>query len=171
MNEFIKDFLPVFMITFMLSLFLWNEYRKKNLSIHRKNKKFESVNNKFYLMFIAAFLITLLYSFAPDIYQYLLPIEVLDQPLINVTGIQILKASLIWIIIYQFKLTSLWKLFFKKDIEEDENYLHAYSDKVLMAGLVLMFLGLFITISSFAAIVIFILAFMEYNKYFLTGKK
>ena len=170
MNEFIKNFLPAFMIIFLMCLFLWNEYRKKSLTIPKKNNKCEGVNSKFYFMFIIAFFITLLYSFAPDIYQYLLPIEELDQPLINVTGIQILKASLMWVIIYQFKVTSLWKLFFKNNIEKDENYLHTYSDKVLMGGLLLMFFGLFITISSLAAIILFVLSIIQYNKHFLSGK-
>lgn len=171
MNEFIKDFLPIFMIAFMACLFLWNEFRKKKLAINKGSKILERVNYKFYLMFMGALLIAFLYSFAPDLYQYLLPIEDLDHPFINFTGIQILKASLIWIIIYQFKLTSLWTIFFRNRVDEDEDNLHVYSHKVLMGGLVLMFLGLFVTISSFAAILLVTLAFMEYNKYFLSEEK
>lgn len=176
-QDSLRLFLPSFMLTFLGIIFIWEIVRKsKNSSqkiIFNDNRLLKKISHidflyKLFLIFLSIAGIS--FAYLPEYYNFLLPIEPLDHPLINGIGILMLKISMIWIIIAQvFIDKELFKL--KEKITDiNTTKLFFYSQRALMSGLLLLFISFFVTISSVVSILICIIAYILYRIYFGNAK-
>lgn len=120
------------------------------------------LNVRFYLLLFTGSCTAGLYVFAPDEYARLaLPIDPLDDPLINSTGVVILELSLMWGVGVQLALTKTlnWDLKMSRQAPSqhkqwlyDTWFLHA--NMLSSASIVVLLIGLFVTISSIAALIL-----------------
>jgi hypothetical protein len=104
------------------------------------------------------------YAYFPDYYYVTGPIVWLDIPLVNTIGVLVLKCSLIWIVMAQFNIERSIALINSGVEQASFNKLLNYSQKLILTGFLIMFLGLFITISSVVAILIFLAAVVLFDR-------
>jgi len=155
----IEMFLPAFMIVFFASVEVWTFLqRRKKVRILKANselgRKMRTVENAFRLMYGVLILITIVYAYFPDYYSMFSPIESLDHPMINAAGILILKLSLAWVVVAQLTINR-WTYRINTGIDEwSYHRLLLYSEKLILSGMLMMFFGFFITISSLVAIIV-----------------
>ena len=163
MNNWLEIFIPIFVVTFSIIYIAWNFVRNKKLRNNILVKIFSEVEithlfkeNKITLsLLFLGTLVAVIYGMHPPTYNFLLPIEVLDRPGINYTGLFILKLSIMFLVIVniQCDLKILDKL--------QKNNIGPFVSPVnliLTASITFMLIGLFITISSIGTLLIAIFA-------------
>jgi len=171
-QDSLKLFLPSFMILSLGIVFLWGLIRRRKAELRqiafksdRILKNIIRIDRIYKIFLLIMTVICFLFSYLPDYYNLFLPIKQLDIPIINGIGILMLKLSLIWIIVAQLFIDK--ELFeIRENITElNKAKLFIYSQKVLMSGLLMLFISFFVTISSIAAIVICIMAYLSYKMF------
>lgn len=177
MDENLRIYIPALMLVAMLILLFW-KYVRQAIPIRVPNPNIEKLTNYnrlrrlggyYWILFCAFLFITLIYTLTPELYSYLLPIERLDHPLINEVGLIVMKLSLVWILIAQIQLDrELYKYSRKIDNLEAMELVH-FSEKTLLSGILLLFLGFLITITSITGIFLVISGFILYFKNFRFG--
>lgn len=168
-REILEIFLPAFMIVFFGLLSLWAKFRKRpkaELLISKTvvYKKVLVIDTVFKIMLISLVLIVFIYTYFPEYYIVFAPIDFLDHPIINTIGVLILKVSLAWLVIAQLTIDKS-AFMIKSGIEVwNHNRLILYSEKLLLSGMLIMFFGFFVTISSVVSIVICSIGFVLFDK-------
>jgi len=173
----LQIYIPALMLVAMLILLFW-KYVRQAIPIRVPHPNVEKLTNYnslkrlggyFCILFIAFLLITIIYTLAPELYSYLLPIERLNHPFINEIGLIVMKLSLVWILIAQIQLDrELYKYSRKIDNLEAMELIH-FSEKTLLSGILLLFLGFLITITSITGIFLVLISFVLYFKNFRFG--
>lgn len=174
--EQLRTFLPAFITVFIMALTLWTcMTKRKNGRIigpsikHRKEfKKIKRIETTFKILLAVFSGIIILYSLFPEYYKaFVGPIEALDHPFVNNMGVLILKISLASLVVAQLNID---RTIFKINQGLDEwHYLKllSYSEKILLFSLLMMFIGVFVTISSLLSVVLCLFAagvFLQLHK-------
>jgi hypothetical protein len=166
----IKIFLPAFMIVFFGTIALWAYVRKnKSIKFSTSLKKqikpeLKLVDLFFKILLIISIALAVVYAYFPQYYYLAGPIAWLDNPVINFIGILVLKTSLVWIVMAQFNIERSIALLNSGFEQGNFSELLNYSQKLILTGVLIMFLGLFITISSVVAILICISAALLFDR-------
>ncbi|HET8964376.1 MAG TPA: hypothetical protein VFM99_10775 [Chitinophagales bacterium] len=163
MSDWLEIFIPAFAVLFATIYIAWNFFRRKKLNNNILVNVFSEIKlsnlfreNKLTLILLfSGTVAALIYGLHPSTYKFLFPIEILDRPLINYTGLLILKLSLmlLFIVNIQCDLNILDKL--------HANSFESFAlriNKLLTASVTFMLIGLFVTISSIGTLVIAIFA-------------
>lgn len=166
----LQIFLPAFMVVFFGIVSLWSHFRKRKpirLNQDYKNRitrEVRLVDGFFKILLLLSIVVALVYAYFPEYYYVTGPIAWLDIPLVNTIGVLILKCSLIWIVMAQFNIERSIALINSGVEQASFNKLLNYSQKLILTGFLIMFLGLFITISSVVAILIFLAAVVLFDR-------
>jgi hypothetical protein len=168
-TTFLQSFIPAFCIVFLGIVSLWAHHRKrrllpKNAGPFVISEKIKRLDYVFKILLLATIAIGFVYGFLPEYYYMMIPIDPLDHPLINTIGILTLKASLVWTIWAQLNIDhTLFKI--RIGIEDwSFQQIVSYSQKSLLSGILLMFVGFCVTISSVAAIFLCVIAVFLFEK-------
>ncbi|MEO6732906.1 MAG: hypothetical protein ABIN01_16905 [Ferruginibacter sp.] len=116
MNSFLKYYLPSFLLVYLVATFIL-----PSISVYRKTGinpvSFGNSDNAhdyigFIMKVLTGLLIiaVLLYSFSNRAYQYLSPIIYLQAEWIKYTGLFLMHASLIWIVVAQYQMKQSWRI-------------------------------------------------------------
>src|SRR5690606_34568098 len=97
---------------------------------------------------------TLVYSLVPEYYYIFFPLDTFHHPVINIMGLLIMKIAIIWIVIAQVHIDKeLYK--YSRNIESlSAIELVRYSERMLLAGKLVLFIGLFITITNIISLIL-----------------
>jgi hypothetical protein len=152
-------FLPAFMVSIVCLLFFWTFFRKsRRLRIvptaGNVVRRVSTVKTAFLMLLSLAVSLALLYAYLPEYYDLMIPIELLDHPLVNAAGILILQVSFVWLVVAQLNID---RVIFQINSGLDEwsyQRLTLYSHRLLLSGLLILFIGVFVTISSVGTIAI-----------------
>lgn len=171
-TEILRIYLPAFMMVFLIVVYAWSHFRRGQLSVTRQridgriSDEIKIVNGNFRILFVAALALSALYAFLPQHYHFTGPIELMDQPVINVMGLLILNASLVWIVVAQFNVEKTVGMLLSGLELDQKQKLVDNSQRLMLTGMFIMFLGLFITISSAASILICLVAVTQFARLF-----
>jgi hypothetical protein len=157
------------MIVFFGLVCCWAHFRKRQkvrLLISKTGiyRKVQVIDTVFKIMLISLMLIVFIYTYFPEYYNVFAPIDFLDHPVINTTGVLILKISLAWIVIAQLTID---KSVLRINMGIDEwsyNKLILYSEKLLLSGMLVMFFGFFVTISSVVSVIISLISLVMFER-------
>jgi hypothetical protein len=169
-NTMLQIFLPAFMIVFVGTISVWSHIRKNKsvqlTSTHRKIIKTElrMIDLFFKILLLFSGSLAIVYAYFPEYYYLAGPIDWLDIPIVNTIGVLILKISLIWIVLAQFNIEKTIALFNSGVESGSFHKLLSYSQKLILTGMLIMFFGFFVTISSIVAIFIFITATLLFDR-------
>lgn len=170
-EDVLKLYLPAFIIVFIWVALLWRSFTR--FSGICKNLKSRHINSysrlkRIYIVYrciiIVFFVMIVVFSFLPGLYKWLFPIQPLNNPVINLTGFLILKVALVWVVVAQMMLDKeLYK--YSRDIESLSamEMVHV-NEKILLKGFIVMFIGMFVTLSNLLAVVLVLIALIIYFK-------
>jgi hypothetical protein len=175
MNDSLLTTLPFWMASFLLLLYPWRIWRQRRLAnarvpIPQRAALVTLQKLDWWLtgMLVLAAGIVFLFSYLPQYYRFTLPIDSLDVPLINNFGLVMLRFALFWVVVAQFKIENALRqglLFHRSDPSFYEAWLKQ-TIKLLSGGVVVMLVGLFVTISSVAMVVLSLIGIGLYQKHF-----
>lgn len=166
----LQIFLPAFMIVFLGTVTIWSRLRKRKtirLSYALKSAittEIKLVDLTFKMLLLFGVTVAVVYAYFPEYYYITGPIAWLDIPIVNTIGVLILKCSLIWVVMAQFNIERSIALANSGVDEVKHARLINYSQKLILTGFLIMFLGLFITISSVLAVIIFLAALILFER-------
>lgn len=166
MSDWLEIFIPAFAVSFAAIYIAWNFFRRKKLNNNILVNIFSEIKlsnlfreNKWTLILLfSGTLIAVIYGVHPATYHFFFPIEALDRPLINYTGLFILKLSMMFLFIINIQCD----LSMVAKIEQSSFLPFALRvNKMLTVSVAFMLIGLFVTISSIGTMMIAIAAFLH----------
>jgi len=173
----LQIYIPAYMILAALLIILWQQFRK----VRRVSEKSVDIGKRieynrlkrgsiyFWLTFFVFGVMTIVYSFAPEFYYVFLPLDMFHHQLINITGLLIMKIAIVWIVIAQILIDKeLYK--YSRNIESlSAKELVRYSHRMLLTGVLVLFVGFFVTITNIISTVLVGLCVVIYLKQIFTN--
>jgi|GEM_PF-3157852 len=175
----LRYFLPVFMCFVLGVIYLWNRVRRRHITQAEIRNPYTShrvylvhrICRYLNLLLVLAAGVVGLYAFTPEYYRFVaFPIDSLDDPLINTTGLYILRMAFIWLIVVQMMLDRLLvDYILQAEVLPNRGRTalferwYLYSKRMLSAGIAITLIGLFVTISSAASVLLVLLCLFMFQ--------
>lgn len=177
-NYRLQVYLLAFMTVITLVILFWNKLRVGRFSIKevarpeliREYRLLKRISSYYWLIFSCFGIMTVVYAGLPQFYYLFLPLEAFDIPVINTVGLLLLGISLVWIIIAQIQIDKeLYRL--SRNIERLEAMeMVRFSERLLISGMFILFLGFSTTITNLTGIVLVIISGIIYLRQFNSNK-
>jgi len=157
----LQMYLMACMVVTMAVLLFWGSFRKRlklnsyeSPDILINYKRLKRVGVIFWIIFSLFGIMIAIYANVPEMYFLFLPMDIFHHPLINTIGLLITKLAIAWIIVAQLHIDKeLFK--YSRDIESLSTMeLVSYSEGMLLSGMLVFFLGVFITITNVVGMVL-----------------
>lgn len=172
-DPILQTYLFAFMLIATWLIIFWKYFRKimgntQTLYTERvlSYNRMKRISYYFRIIFFLFIVMILVYTVLPDFYYLFMPIERLDHPIINFTGLLILKIAIVWIVFAQIHIDKeLYK--YSRNIESLSTMeLIRYSEKMLSIGILLLFIGFCTTITNIFGLLLVTISFFNYHKTF-----
>lgn len=173
----LQMYLPAFMLVATWLIVFWKQFRKVTRITETSTdtekileyNRLKRVSLFFWVIFSVFGVMTVIYSLAPEFYYVFLPLDKFHHPLINVMGLLIMKIAIVWIVIAQIHIDKeLYK--YSRNIESlSVMELVRYSERMLLTGMLVLFIGFFTTITNIIGLVLVALGVAIYLKMFFTN--
>jgi len=173
----LQMYLPAFMLVATWLIIFWKQFRKVTRisdpaatnEIILEYNRLKRVSGYFWIIFSLFGVMTVFYSLVPEFYYVFLPLDKFHHPLINVMGLLIMKIAIVWIVIAQVHIDKeLFK--YSRNIESlSAMELVRYSERMLLTGMLVLFIGFFTTITNFIGLLLVGLGLAIYLKMFFTN--
>ncbi|MEQ6167174.1 hypothetical protein AAOE16_08265 [Ekhidna sp. MALMAid0563] len=172
-DPLLQIYLMACMVVAMAILVFWGQFRKRlKLSAHESPdklinyKRIKRVSSVFWIIFSLFGIMIIIYCVAPDLYFLFVPLDAFHHPLINNIGLLITKLAIAWIIVAQIHIDKeLFK--YSRDIESlSAMELVSYSEGMLLSGMLVLFLGIFTTITNVVGVILTVIGVL----FFVKGK-
>ena len=126
----------------------------------------QRVSSIFWIIFSLFGMMIIVYAILPNLHFLFLPLDTFHHPLINSIGLLILKVAIVWIVVAQLTIDKeVYK--YSRDIESlSAMELLRYSEKMLSSGMLVLFIGVFVTITNIVGIILGLVAFIFFVKTF-----
>lgn len=176
-DPILQMYLPAFMLVATWLIIFWKQFRKvtrisdptaNNEKILEYNR-LKRVSLFFWIIFSVFGIMTIIYSVVPEFYYVFIPLDTFHHPLINVMGLLIMKIAIVWIVIAQVHIDKeLFK--YSRNIESlSAMELVRYSERMLLTGMLVLFIGFFTTITNIIGLILVALGVAIYLKMFFTN--
>lgn len=135
---------------------------KNPLVLPQDDSAYGLIGLYFKLTLILLFLYTLLFAFAPTLYDKFLPIEALDTVVTKGIGILLLAFALVWTIIAQAHMKNSWRIGIDTETRTElvTTGLFGISRNPIFFGMIVSLLGLFLTTPNALTGLFLILAYI-----------
>ena len=156
MESFLKIYLPVYLVFYITTIFIWPSYRTfKQTGINPVT--FGKSNNAHdYIGFIMKMLIALLFiavicfSVLGEHYKYLLPIWYLEKGEVQISGLILIHIALVWIFIAQRQMNNSWRIGIDEKNKTDlvTGGVFKISRNPIFLGMIISVMGLFLILPN-----------------------
>ena len=153
MNEFLRFFLPTYLIVYFgiafvaKSIIVGKRIGKNPLVFPKDDTAYGLIGFYFKLTLLLIFVYVLLFAFIPTLYDKFLPIQQLDTLTIKYVGLGLLGFALIWTIIAQGHMKNSWRIGIDTETKTEliTTGLFQFSRNPIYFGMTISLLGLFLT--------------------------
>ncbi|UXP31139.1 hypothetical protein N6H18_12350 [Reichenbachiella agarivorans] len=170
----LQMFLLAFMVVTTWMMVFWAQFRKlisikveaKNIEEIARYNRLKRISGWYWLIFSVFGVMTVIYAVAPDFYFLFMPLDMFHHPVINTMGLLILKISIVWIVIAQLDIDKeLYK--YSRNINSlSAMELVNYTERKLLTGMLVLFVGYFITITNLIGLLLVIVSFVVHANVF-----
>lgn len=170
----LQMYIPAFMLVASWLIIFWKQFRKvtriydSNPTSHKivEYDRLRRVSGFYWIIFSLFGLMTIVYTIFPELYFVFLPLDKFHHPLINQIGLLLMKIAIVWIVIAQIHIDKeLYK--YSRDIESlSAMELVHYSEKMLLTGILVLFVGFFTTITNIIGLILVVIGVTIYLKMF-----
>lgn len=172
-------YLPAFMVVATWLIIFWNQFRRlKAFTMTSGTKeriieynRLRRVSSIFWLIFSIFGIMTIIYSVVPELYFVFLPLDKFHHPSINLMGLLIILLAIVWILMAQINIDKeLYK--FSRNIESLSamELLH-YSERMLLSGMLVLFIGFFTTITNIIGLLLIALGGVIYLRMLIANSQ
>ena len=156
-DPLLQMYLMACIVVAMAILLFWNQFRRK-LKLNGVGtgtpeefinyRRIKRVSKAYWVIFLSFCLMVVIYAVVPELYFVFLPMDLFHHPMINTVGLLVTKLSIAWIVVAQVHID---KELFKHSRDIDSltaMELVWYSEEMLLSGMLVLFVGIFITITN-----------------------
>ena len=166
--NFYQIFLPIASLLYLLLVFvlrsfiLWKQTGVNPLVFGNTDKAHDYIGRVYKVMVLGTWISITLFSFFPDQYPFLLPIEYLESAKLKFAGLILLFVSFLWTTIGQYQMSGSWRIGI--DYEETtklvSNGLFKYSRNPIFLGVLISYLGTFLIIPNILSFSMMLVTFV-----------
>lgn len=168
MSEFLRYFLPIFLLVYFAVAFVLPTYRvwKRTgvnpVTFRGADTAHDYIGKLFKIVMLILTLTVITYAFAPNFYQYLLPIFWLENRIIQYIGIGLLLLSLGWTILAQIQMGNSWRIGIDEEKETAlvQTGLFGFSRNPIFLGMQITLLAFFLAAPNALTLLISVLGFV-----------
>ncbi|SMD31809.1 Phospholipid methyltransferase [Reichenbachiella faecimaris] len=154
--NFYQIFLPIATLVYLLLVFvlrsviLWKQTGVNPFVFGKTDKAHGYIGRVYKLMVLGTWMSIGCYSFFPDQYQYLIPIDYLESDPLRVSGLILLVLSFLWTSISQYQMSKSWRIGidYNEKTELINHGLFNYSRNPIFLGVLISYLGTFLIIPN-----------------------
>ncbi len=166
--NFYQIFLPIATLLYLLLVFvlrsviLWKQTGVNPFVFGNTEKAHDYIGRVYKVMVLFTWISIGYYSFFPNWYQYLMPIDYLEFEGLQITGLVLLIISFLWTSIAQYQMSSSWRIGidYNETTELISNGLFKYSRNPIFLGVLISYLGTFLIIPNILSFSILIVTFV-----------
>lgn len=173
-DPILQMYIPAFMLVAACLTIFWALFRKNSnrpmttpdSEVIKSYKRLKRVSRYFWIIFTIFGIMAIIYSAFPEFYYLFLPLDQFHHPVINTIGLLIMKISILWIVLAQIHIDKeLYK--YSRDIESlSAMELVRYSEKMLITGMLVLFIGFFTTITNIIGLLLVVSGVLIYFNLF-----
>lgn len=164
MNEVLKYYMPLFLIAYLLITFVLpivRVYKQTGINpvtFGKSDNAHDYIGTVMKVLTGLLIIAVLLFSFSTTAYNYLNSFEYLQQDWITYTGLLLVHASLIWIVVAQAHMKQSWRIGIdeKNKTSLITNGIFSISRNPIFLGMIISTAGLFLILPN--AITFFVAA-------------
>ncbi len=178
-DPILQLFIPAIMLVAIWLVIFWKKTRKgirvidtsPSLGKEMEYKRIKKGNFLFWIIFYVFGIMTIIYSIIPELYYIFFPLDMFHKPVINVIGLLLMKIAIVWIIIAQIKIDKELNKISNKAQSLSPMGLVQYSERMLLTGILVLFIGLFTTITNLIGMVLVVFGIAIYLYLFCLNNK
>ena len=112
----LRYFLPVYLLVYFGTAFflptfrVWRKTKINPLVLGNSDDARDYIGRVFKIVMVMIAIVVLVYSFAPQFYEFLMPIRILERTETQIVGIALLLLSLGWTILAQIQMGDSWRI-------------------------------------------------------------
>ncbi|WP_422358896.1 methyltransferase family protein [Reichenbachiella sp.] len=166
--NFYQIFLPIATLVYLLLVFvlrsviLWKQTGVNPFVFGKTDKAHDYVGRVYKLMVLGTWISIGCYSFLPDQYHFLMPVDYLEHELLKLSGLILLVVSFLWTSIAQYQMSKSWRIGIDYD-EKTELINHGlfnYSRNPIFLGVLISYLGTFLIIPNTLSFSVLLVTFI-----------
>jgi protein-S-isoprenylcysteine O-methyltransferase Ste14 len=162
--EFLKFFLPAYIVAFVGLAFVWRSYRTwKRTGVNpykfgHTDSAHDFTGKVYRMMLVVLAVVIGCYALAPAAYQYFAPFAWLEHVYVQITGICFLMAALLWIVVAQAQMSDSWRIGIDRDVNTPlvRRGLFRFSRNPIFLGMRLTLFGFFLVLPNAATLAVFL---------------
>ncbi len=166
--SFYQIFLPIATLLYLLLVFvlrsviLWKQTGVNPLVFGNTEKAHDFIGRVYKLMVLFTWVSIGLYSFFPTFYDYLKPIDYLENEQVRFSGLILLLISFLWTSVAQYQMSKSWRIGidYEEKTELINSGLFKYSRNPIFLGVLLSYLGTFLIIPNILSFSIMLVTFV-----------
>lgn len=156
MNEWLRIYLPLFIIVYLLIAFVLPSIRTfrqtgiNPLVFGKTDNAHDFIGRIMKLLSALPIVFACIYAMNEDVYQMLVPVSYLQKNVFQFTGLVMIHLSLVWIIVAQYQMKNAWRI----GIDEKNKTtlvthgLFSISRNPVFAGMLVSAWGLFLVLPN-----------------------
>ena len=156
MDDLLRIILPIYYIAFFAIAFVWRSYavwKKTGINpyaLKNTDDAYGYIGFAFRINFVLNLVAVISFSFLPWTYEYLAPIEWLDNYYLKVVGLAVQFVSFIWLVIAQSQMGKSWRVGIDKENRTDlvNQGLFTVSRNPIFLGIRVGLVAVFLTIPN-----------------------
>jgi protein-S-isoprenylcysteine O-methyltransferase Ste14 len=144
------------------SVVLWKKTGVNPFVFGNTDKAHDYIGRVYKMMVLSTWISIGLYSFFPDQYKYLMPINYLDYELLRIAGFILLVSSFLWTSIAQYQMSKSWRIGidYEEKTELVSHGLFNLSRNPVFLGVLISYLGTFLIIPNMLSFSILFITFV-----------
>lgn len=154
-DPMLQIYLLAIMIVVVWLLLFWKQFRRHAVPERftdagkmNEYNRLKRISGIYWIILSLFGGMVIVYAVLPGAYFLFLPIKIFDHPLINTIGLMILKIAVVWIVIAQLHIDKEVYKYFRNIESLTAMELVRYSERMLLSGMLVLFVGIFITITN-----------------------
>ena len=166
--NFYQIFLPIATLLYLLLVFvlrsviLWKQTGVNPFVFGNTDKAHDYIGSVYKVMVLFTWVSIGCYSFFPDLYNYLMPIDYIENESLRVAGLILLIISFLWTSIAQYQMSKSWRIGIDYEERTDliSHGLFKYSRNPIFLGVLISYLGTFLIIPNTLSFSILLVTFV-----------
>lgn len=164
----LRYFLPVYLLVYFGTAFflptyrIWRKTKSNPLVFGNSDDARDYIGRAFKVVMAAIVSVAAIYSFAPQFYEFLKPIKLLEKMETQIAGTALLIISLGWTILAQVQMGNSWRIGIDQKQKTDlvRTGVFGVSRNPIFLGMIITLIGLFFVLPNAVTLLIFVLGFV-----------
>jgi protein-S-isoprenylcysteine O-methyltransferase Ste14 len=166
MDNALRIILPLYLLAFFGIAFLWRSYlvwKRTGINpyvVGKTDKPIDFIENIYPVPVLLLIVVTIVFAFFPNVYQYATPIVWLENSVVKIAGLVLMAFALVWTATAQMQMGKSWRIGIDVENKTDlvEKGLFTVSRNPIFFGMRTALFGFFLALPNAFTLLAIVLA-------------